>query len=94
MKATEMHEMRGLMAMLENFDFDARCKIQGFTMYYTPKRQDPIEIVANGGRFTGRAMQAIQSAKFGDSYQFIDVKGRCPGDQASRKLNSLAFVIK
>lgn len=93
-KSGEMRVQRGLMAVLENFDFDARCDIQGFTMYFTPPRQDPVEITQAGGVFNGQALQAIQAAKPGTSYQFINVKGRCPGDGAGRKLNGLAFQVR
>ncbi len=93
-RAAEMRVMRGLMAVLENFDFDARCQIQGFTMYYMPPRQDPVEITNAGGSFTGKALQAVQNARTGSTFQFINVKGRCPGDPAGRKLNGLAFQIR
>lgn len=93
-KSGEMRVQRGLMAILENFDFAAKCEIQGFTMYYTPPRQDPVEINNAGGVFSGQALQAIQNAKPGTSYQFINVKGRCPGDIAGRPLNGLAFQVR
>lgn len=93
-KAAEMRVMNGVMAVLENFDFDARCQIQGFTMYYMPPRQDPVEITNAGGKFQGKALQAAQSARPGSTFQFVNVKGRCPGDKAGRKLNGLAFQIR
>ena len=92
--SNEMKTQRGLIAVLENFDFDVRCSIQSFNLYYTPARQDAVEIANTGGRFSGQTMQAIQAAKPGTAYQFIDVKGKCPGDKASRKLNSLAFMVR
>lgn len=92
--SSEMKQQRGLMAILENFDFDAKCQIQSFTLYATPSRQDPVKITNSGGAFSGQALQTIQAAKPGTSYQFIDVKGRCPGDTAGRDLNSLAFLVK
>lgn len=93
-RSAEMRVMNGVMAVLENFDFDARCKIQGFTMYYMPPRQDPVEITNAGGKFQGKALQAAQSARPGSTFQFVNVKGRCPGDGAARKLNGLAFQIR
>jgi gliding motility-associated protein GldM len=93
-RSAEMRVMNGLMAVLEGFDFDATCKIQGFTMYYMPPRQDPVEITNAGGRFQGKALQAAQSARPGSTFQFVNVKGRCPGDAQGRKLNGLAFQIR
>ena len=92
--AGEMRVQRGLIAVLQNFDFDAQCKIQSFTMYYTPPRQDPVPAKNNGGTFSGAVLNSIRSAKPGGSFQFVDVKGRCPGDAVGRKLNGLAFQIR
>ena len=63
-------------------------------MYYTPKRQDPIPIEGTGGRFTGKVLKAIRSAKPGSQYTFSKVKARCPGDSAGRLINGLAFQIR
>ncbi len=93
-KAAEMRAMPGVMAVLENFDFDAKCKIQGFTLHYIPQGGDAVEMKVTGGRFTAKSLQAVQSAKSGDAYLFTNVKGRCPGDMAGRKLNGLAFMIR
>lgn len=90
----EFKVQRGLIAWLDNFDFDARCEIQGFTLVKVSKRQDPIEAVNPGGTFVGQALELVQSAKPGDIYYFENVKARCPGDVAGRKINSLVFRIK
>lgn len=84
----------GLIAWLDNFDFDAKCKVQSYTMYYTRKRQDPVELKGTGARFSGQVANAVRAAKPGDQYAFTDVKARCPGDTAGRRVNSLAFKIK
>lgn len=90
----EMRAQAGLIAGLENFDFDARCEIVSFTLYYKGKGQDPVEIKATGGRFSGAVLQATQNANTGDQYQFVDMRAKCPGDVAGRGLNSLAFTVK
>jgi gliding motility-associated protein GldM len=90
----EMKVQTGLMAILEGFDFDAKCEIQSYTLWYTAPRQDPVSNNNNGGRFDARSANLISQAKPGSSYQFIDVKGRCPGDTAGRQLNGLAFQVK
>ena len=93
-KSGEMQAQKGILAMLDNFDFEARCEISGFKMYYTRARQDPVPIDGGSGVFSGSALQAIQAAKPGDQYQFIDVKAKCPGDAVGRQINGLAFQIK
>lgn len=84
----------GLFAVLENFDFDARCDIVGFTMVYVPRRQDPVEVLNGGARFTAQAREQANKAKPGDTYYFNNIRAKCPGDAASRKLNSLVFTIR
>ena len=84
----------GLVALLENFDFDARCSIQGFTLIYAAPRQDPIEITNPSGAFGAESRTAINKAKPGDRYYFDNVRAKCPGDEGTRKINSLAFKIR
>ena len=90
----EFMAQRGLAAILQNFDFDARCEIQGYTMVRVAQRQDPVTVVNSGGSYGGDAERIARAAKPGDTYYFRDVKGRCPGDGAGRKLNSLVFTIR
>lgn len=84
---------RGLVAWLDNFDFDAKCQIQGFELVYVAKRKDPVPAINSGGSFSGDARRLINKAKPGDTYYFDNVKARCPGDKAGRKINSLVFRI-
>ncbi len=91
----ELRANGGVLAVLENFDFEARCEIAGFNMIYVPKRQDPIEIPNPGPRFTGAAANAVAQAKPGDQYQFQNIRAKCPGDGGStRKINSIAITIR
>jgi hypothetical protein len=84
----------GLIAFLENFDFDARCEIQGFVLVKQSKKEDPVEAVNPGGRFDSRALNLVQQAKPGDIFYFDNVKARCPGDNAGRTINQLVFKIR
>ncbi len=89
----EFKAQQGLIAWLDNFDFDAKCNIQGFTLVRVAKRQDPVEVINRGGRFNSDARRLVNQAKPGDTYYFDNVKARCPGDVAGRKINSLVFRI-
>lgn len=89
-----MAAQQGIIPELENFDFEARCEIQSYTLFYTKRRQDPAQIEGKGGRFEGQALAAVRAAGVGDQYQFVDIKARCPGDQAGRTINSISIVIK
>ena len=84
----------GIAAILENFDFEAKCDVVGFEMTYLPKRQDPITKQNAGAKWSGDNGDLIQRAKPGDSYFFDDVKTKCPGDVAARNIGGLAFKIK
>jgi gliding motility-associated protein GldM len=90
----EFKVQRGLIAWLDNFDFEARCEIQGFNLVKVSKREDPVETSNSGGSFNGKAQNLVQSAKPGDIFYIQEVKARCPGDVAGRKINSMVFTIK
>lgn len=94
MGSGEFKAQLGLIPVLENFDFDAKCSIQSFTLYYTAKRQDPVEVKGTGARFSGQTLAVIKQATPGSQYAFVDVKARCPGDSAARRVNGLTFKIR
>jgi hypothetical protein len=84
----------GLIAWLDDFDFDASCFVNSFTLYYTPKRQDVVTLTGKKGKFSGKISQYVKKAKPGDQYAFVDVKVKCPGDKHPRPANSLYFKIR
>lgn len=90
----EFKAQGGVLAMLDNFDFDAKCTISGFEMVYVPKRQDPVPVKNAGPRYSDKARRLVQKAKPGDIYYFDNVRAKCPGDKASRQVNSMVFKIK
>ena len=90
----EFKAQLGLAAILEGFDFDAKCNIQGYELTRVAKRQDPVSVVNRGGRYASDSKRLVGQAKPGDTYYFDNVKARCPGDKAGRKLSSIVFKIK
>lgn len=90
----EFKAQGGVLAILDGFDFDARCGIQGFTLVYVPKRKDPVESVNGGARYNAKSKRLVKNAKPGDIYYFDKVKAKCPGDKAGRPINSMVFKIK
>ena len=90
----EFKAQSGVGAFLDNFDFDAICRIQSFTLTRVPPRQDPIVAENEGPRYQTKADNLVKAAKPGDVYYFDDVKARCPGDSAGRKINSMVFKIR
>jgi gliding motility-associated protein GldM len=90
----EFKAQGGLIAWLDNFDFDARCDIQQFKLVRVPKREDPVASENTGARYNDMSRRLVNMARPGDTFYFQDVKARCPGDIAGRKINSLVFTIR
>ena len=90
----EFKAQGGVSAILQNFDFDAKCLIQGYALTRIPYEQKAIEINNPGARYNEEARKIIDEARPGDIYTFNNVKARCPGDVVSRKINSMVFKIK
>lgn len=91
----EFKAQGGIGAVLENFDFDAKCDVVGFTCTYLAKRADPSPDTPNAGaRFGGTVAEMVQKAKPGDTYFFDDIKVKCPGDNIPRNLGGLSFKIR
>ncbi|MFK7932855.1 MAG: GldM family protein [Saprospiraceae bacterium] len=90
----EFKAQGGVGAFLDGFDFDAKCNIQGYNLTRVAKRQDPVSAPNRGARYTDKAKRLVMAAKPGDIYYFDNVKARCPGDAAGRKINSMVFNIK
>ncbi len=90
----EFLSKRGIYAVLQNFDYDARCIIQEYsvTRLSTDKR---IETVRNDGyAYSETTLPLVQRAGIGDTFLFRNIMARCPGDLAGRKLNPMVWDIK
>ncbi|MCB9034878.1 MAG: gliding motility protein GldM [Chitinophagales bacterium] len=82
----------GVLADLENFDFDAKFEVISYNVFYQPKLQDPAVLSNNGPVFNGATQAAINKAKPGDIYYFEEIKVRGP-DGVTRKIPGIAFKI-
>lgn len=90
----EFKAQGGIAAVLENFDFEAKCDVVGFKIGMLKKRQDPVEKSNSGARWGADVADLINKAAPGDIYFFDEIKARCPGDVAARELGSLTFKIR
>jgi len=93
MNSGEFKAQRGLFAVLENFDFDAKCEILGYRLVRVPRRQDPIIGTNKAGPYGAECKGIVDQAKAGDTYYFEEVKAKCPGDASGRDINQLVFKI-
>ena len=90
----EFKAQLGLGTMLENFEWDLNCVVQGFEITRQAKMTDPISALNARGKYVGQAKRLVQQARPGDSYYFDKIKVKCPGDQVGRRLPSIVFRIK
>jgi gliding motility-associated protein GldM len=90
--ASKFKVQRGMIAVLENFDFDIRFQIVGFEMTYGAKRQDLVSARTNAPLFDSKMLDFINRAKPGDVFYFDDIKAKGP-DGTTRKLPSIAFKL-
>lgn len=94
MGSGEFKAQGGVGAFLDDFDFDAVCQVSGFNLVYVPKRQDAIPVQNPGARYGDAARRVVNQAKPGDIYYYENVRAKCPGDTATRKINSMVFKIQ
>ncbi len=90
----EFKAQLGVAAILENFDFDAKCDIVGFNLIRTAKGEDLMEVVNAGARFGGEAARIIGMARPGNTYVFTNIRTKCPGDEISRPLSDIFIQIQ
>ncbi|MBC6995508.1 GldM family protein [Neolewinella lacunae] len=93
-RSNDFKSQNGLYAKLENFDFDARCEIQGFELVYVPQREDAVPSVNPGGNFNEASRRLVTRARPGDTYYANNIKARCPGDQVGRDIGQMVFNIQ
>ncbi|MBK6995146.1 MAG: M48 family metalloprotease [Lewinellaceae bacterium] len=89
-----MQQSKGIFLALQNFDFDAECRIVGFEATYLPLAEDPITRQNQGGEWNSGVLEWIKKAKPGDAYFFDDILVKCPGDAEPRNVGGLAFKIR
>ncbi len=83
---------QGVIANLDNFDFDAKFEVLSFNMFYQPKLQDPGIASASGPYFSAAQKAFISKAKPGDIFYLEEIKVKGP-DGLSRKIPGIAFKI-
>ena len=88
---------RGVVAVIENFDFGAECEIIGYEVTRVPKKQDPYRCSHSGSLYkdsNSRVQDIVNDAETGDTYYFDNIKCQCPGDAAARKISPMVWSIE
>jgi gliding motility-associated protein GldM len=84
----------GIIAALDNFDFDTKFKVTGFTYLQLPKRGDLIgPFTVKGATFTKDCKDAMGRLKAGDKVFLDEIKAVGP-DGRTRTLNSIVFTMQ
>jgi hypothetical protein len=89
----ELKSQIGIVAKLENFDFDAKFNVISYEYFYQPKRGTPLEGTMTG-MFTnvGDIKSVMDKLKPGDKLFFDRIMAVGP-DKRPRNLGTLAFSI-
>lgn len=88
----QMRPQRGVLAVLENFDFDIRFDVVSYEFTYAAKRQDLIVKQGTGPSFTSDIVALLSSAKPGDVIYIDEIKVKGP-DGTTRKLPGIVFTL-
>jgi GldM C-terminal domain len=94
LKMSEAKNVEYLVAPIVNFDIDAKCIVEGFSMVIKHSN-GASEIYENKGpRFSTEILKVFGAVKENDFIMFYDISTRCPGDPVARKVQGISFVIK
>jgi GldM C-terminal domain len=94
LKMSEAKNVEYLVAPIVNFDIDAKCIVESFSMVIKHSN-GASEIYENKGpRFSAEILKVFGSVKENDFIMFYDISTRCPGDPVARKVQGINFVIK
>ena len=91
--AEQFKTHKGVVSVLENFEFEAECIIEYYEVTRVPAREDAMRTRNVNSEFEGRSIDLIQAAKEGDIYYFDQIKCKCPGDAAARKIAPMVWHI-
>jgi hypothetical protein len=84
-----------MLAQIENFDFEAKCVVMGFSMTYIPKKGEPVVLENQGPMFSASIVATIKNCKPGDTFIFNNVKAKLSGDLDPKPLNNtIAYFVK
>jgi GldM C-terminal domain len=90
----EVKAITGLIANIVNFDIDARCAIESFSVAIRHSDGNSDIIENKGGGFGNELLKTLNSVKTNDYIMFYNISTRCPGDPTARKLQAISFIIK
>ncbi len=91
-KAATFKVQRGIIADLENFDFNIKFQVVGYEMTYAAARQDLLSTSTDGPLFSQKMLDYLSKAKPGDVFYFDKVRAKGP-DGTTRNLPGIVFKL-
>lgn len=82
----------GIGAWIDDFIGD-NCKTISYNMSLVRPNTPVLKLTNEGARFNGKISEVLYDVKKDDIVLFDEIKCRCPGDRAARKINSLIFWV-
>jgi hypothetical protein len=90
----EIKSQTAIALKIEDFDFDVKCKILEYTVWFTEPGKAAISFVNSGENFNAKTKEMIEKAVSGAQYRFSNIKCNCPGDTTPRIVNSIFIEIE
>ncbi len=87
LSAGALRVQKGVIADLENFDFDVRYAVTGFNMTVVKQRQDAVRLQSSSAYFTPEMSNALSGVGAKDKVLFDEITARGP-DGRNRRLKS------
>jgi GldM C-terminal domain len=84
----------GIMTHYINYDFDARCTVSSYHVFYQPKNGDAVDLYNEGSDFNAKIKEVMLRAKVGDVFQFQVIRLRCPWDCGVPSVPPINYVVK
>lgn len=94
MDADKFKSQGGVILMLKDFDFDARCDMLSFEVLRIAPDGARESVTNEGGRFREAARALVDKAEPGDIFLFRNIRGQYPGDAEVRNLQGFSVEIR
>jgi gliding motility-associated protein GldM len=92
---TDIRAAQGMVAKLEDADFDAPFKVTRFKLTLVRKGSTPIDVEVVGNAFSERAREVLASARANDQLYFEEIKARLANGQGNEvALPSVALKVQ
>lgn len=90
----EIKEATCVVADIINFDIDARCIVESYSVVIKSISGESEVFDIKGAGFNNALLKAFSNVKPNDYIMFYNISTRCPGDQIARKVQGISVVIK